>query len=61
MELTKDQIEYFTETYLSQFPKDGSYPEDSHIKADAILVTILLELGLEEIVETYSGVNKWYS
>ena len=35
--------------------------EVAHIRADEILVDILKDLGLENIVNEYEKINKWYA
>lgn len=35
--------------------------EAAHAKADDILLDILRDLGLDDIVEEYEKINKWYS
>ena len=61
MKLTKEQLQYFTEKYLPLLPKETHDTEADHLKADRVLVEILLELGLQELVETYSDIDKWYA
>lgn len=40
--------------------QDGD-PEDAHKEADSILTDLLLSMGLEEIVEAYNDIPKWYA
>ena len=35
--------------------------EMAHFEADDVLVSILLELGYQEITDVYNKINKWYS
>lgn len=35
--------------------------EATHSKADNILLEILLDLGLDDIVEEYKKIDKWYA
>ena len=35
--------------------------EIAHYKADNILLEILLDLGLDNIVEEYEKIDKWYA
>ena len=35
--------------------------EAAHYEADQILLEVLLDLGLNDIVEEYEKINKWYA
>ena len=35
--------------------------EVAHIQADAILTELLTDLGLEEVVDVYETISKWYA
>lgn len=38
----------------------SGYEEEDHIKADAILCSVLKEMGFTEILEAYNEVYKYY-
>ena len=35
--------------------------EAAHVKADQILLDILLDLGYDDIVQEYEKIDKWYA
>lgn len=35
--------------------------EAAHVRADAILLDILRDFGLEDIIEEYEKIDKWYA
>ena len=41
--------------------QNGGDIEANHLKADDVLCQILKELGLEDVVEEYELIEKWYA
>jgi hypothetical protein len=41
--------------------RDGCSTEWDHYEADAILCAMLRELGYDEIVDMFEGMEKWYA
>ena len=39
----------------------GTCPEHGHMDADSILCDILSDLGLDDIVEAFGELTKWYA
>lgn len=57
--MTNESRELFLQEML-ELQKDDDY-EITHIKADQLLCEILIELGYKDIVDAYSGIEKWYA
>lgn len=41
--------------------KSEDDPEDAHVNADNILLTLLASLGFQEVCEEFAKVRKWYA
>ena len=62
MKLTKKQLELVQSTKLRLKEAQKNWDqENAHIEGDEALCDLLKGLGLNEIVEEFEGINKWYA
>lgn len=60
MELTEEQKRQYLKKICAQV--DNENPESAHFEADAILISILKDIGgFDKIIKEYNKVPKWYA
>lgn len=61
--MTEEQIKQLHEKYvkLMQEQTENHDIENAHCAADDLLCDLLVDLGFKDVVEIYSGIQKWYA
>ena len=57
--MTKEEFIENTVDILQQCNNEGT--EEGHMKADAVLCEVLIQLGYSEVVNEWFKVKKWYA
>jgi hypothetical protein len=62
MKLTKKQL-IIKESVIARLKKEQTNwdTENAHCEADDLLCELLNEIGLQEVVEEYIKIGKWYA